>query len=98
MGLAIYTLASREAPLDKKRSFVEDYRGQTKTELLTLIRQYFPLDDEDGRRQNAGEALLLALKRIRRDLQMKTPSISRSQKTALSEVLQDISDLIHHSK
>lgn len=91
---AIYTLASREAPIDKKRSFVESYQGKTKAELLALIRQLFPLADEDGRRQNAGEAILQNLTKVRRELQMRKPRLTRSQREAIKEVLNDIHQLI----
>lgn len=49
---AIYTLASRDAPFEKKKEVLENYRGETKNELLELIRQNFPLEESDGRREN----------------------------------------------
>ena len=91
---AVYTLASREAPLEKKRSFVESYKGQTKAEVLTLIRQTFPLDEQDKRRQNDGEVLLQTLKRLYRDLKLKSPKISRSQKEAIRGVIEDICQIV----
>lgn len=41
---AIYTLASREGSVSQKQKIIEDYKGQTKHELLILIRDVFPLD------------------------------------------------------
>lgn len=39
---AIYTLSSRSGDLNKKKAIVEKYNGETKSELLSLIRESFP--------------------------------------------------------
>jgi hypothetical protein len=49
---AVYTLASRDAPLEKKKELLENYRGETKNELLEMIRQNFPLEESDKRRED----------------------------------------------
>lgn len=95
---AVYTLASREGPLEKKQSIVESYKGQTKNELLSLIRMTFPLADEDGRQQNIGESALSNLKRLYRDLKRQPLRISSTQKNAMKLMLQEILDMIDAAK
>lgn len=95
---AIYTLASREGPLEKKKSIVENYKGQTKVELLSMIREAFPLDDKDGRRRNVGEATIGALKRLRLELKKGRPTFSHAQKEALNSLLADIHEIIDNAK
>lgn len=56
---AIYTLASRDADLERKLTFIRSYQGETKQELLEMIRQSFPLNHQD-RRQGTPRALRAA--------------------------------------
>lgn len=91
---AIYTLASREGPLDKKKKIVENYNGQTKNELLTMIREMFPLGTDDKRKQNIGESAILSLKRLRTLLDNKRVNLTRSQKQIISDLLAEIQRLI----
>ena len=46
---AIYTLASRPGEKDEKEKIVESYQGETKQEILLVIRKVFPLPEEDKR-------------------------------------------------
>lgn len=91
---AIYTLASREAPLDKKQAFVEDYKGETKSELLSKIRLSFPLDQEDRRRQNQGEIIIKLLKKTCSEIKAAKPSFTKNQRDVISTLLGDIESLI----
>lgn len=91
---AIYTLASREGPLTKKQQIVEEYNGETKQELLTLIRELFPLDENDKRRQNYGETAITTLKKISHSLNRKHIRLSKQQKCELSELLEELSSMI----
>lgn len=95
---AIYTLASREGPLEKKREIVENYNGETKVELLSLIRQIFPLDEKDRRKGNVGDGAIAVLKRLRIELKKNRQSFSYSQKEALNSLLTDIQQLIDTTK
>ena len=58
---AVYSLASREGPLDQKQEIVANYQGEPKQELLNLIRQTFPLADCDKRAQNLGNFAISSL-------------------------------------
>lgn len=46
---AVYTLASREGALETKVNLIESYKGESKEEMLQLIRKRFPLKSEDKR-------------------------------------------------
>jgi len=63
---AIYSLSSRSVPQEKKEAFIENYRGETKSELLEKMRKAFPLAKQDKRNpnktKNAHDHLLFALK------------------------------------
>lgn len=95
---AVYTLASREAPLEKKQHFVESYQGETKTELLIKIREMFPLENTDKRRQNFGESTVLALKKLSSLLSRKNVSITRHQKNAIYELLDKLKVIVSDCK
>lgn len=84
---AIYTLASREAPLSKKQDFVKSYNGETKHELLIKIRELFPLDEEDKRKENVGESTITNLKKLTSRLSKRKVRFSKKQKEELSQLL-----------
>lgn len=91
---AIYTLASREGPIEKKKEVVEKYSGETKSELLALIRDLFPLAQDDKRKQNMGESAILALKRLRSLLDNKRLSLTKSQKQTINDLLDEVRRLV----
>lgn len=91
---AIYTLASREGNLDKKEEIVRNYKGETKNELLTLIRTSFPLDDKDGRREDVGENLISALRRLENSFGKSNISLSSAQKKSLGTLLKSIEEKV----
>ena len=53
---AIYSLASRQAEFPLKQKIVENYAGETKGELLEIIRETFPLDRTDKRARNYADS------------------------------------------
>lgn len=95
---AIYTLASREGPLDKKREIVENYQGQTKAELLGLIREVFPLDEDDRRRQNVGEMAMQTLKRFYREINREPLILTKAQKQAIKTMLMELLEIVDDAK
>ncbi len=95
---AIYTLASRDGSMDKKREIVESYRGETKAELLNMIREAFPLDVQDKRRQNFGEAAMQTLRRFYREMNRGPLTLSKSQKQAIRTILDEILELVDNAK
>jgi hypothetical protein len=84
---AIYTLASRDAPFEQKEEILKNYNGETKTEVLTLIRKTFPLDDRDGRREDLGEQALIALQKLEELFTQKRFRPSDKQKLELQKLL-----------
>ncbi len=60
----MYTLASRQAPLDSKKSIISSYNGQTKQEMLELIRTTFPIPAKDKRGVRASQNVLTNLERL----------------------------------
>ena len=92
---AVYTLASRDGPMEMKRRFVENYKGQSKTQLLDEIRDAFPLAQEDQRRKNMGESVVMALQKIHHALKKTPSSFTNAQKNAASTLLEAIHQLIN---
>ncbi|MGE5196548.1 MAG: CT583 family protein [Anaerolineae bacterium] len=90
---AVYTLASRSGPLEKKEAIIKGYNGQPKQELLSLIRLTFPLEKDDKRAQNLASYAINALVRLRKLLNHPhfTPSVK--QKGLLKQLLHSIEKL-----
>lgn len=82
---AIYTLASREGALEKKEEIIREFKGQTKEELLNEIREAFPLDEQDRRKENLGYMAIMTLKKIKSTLQRA--KLSKEQKLEIQELL-----------
>jgi hypothetical protein len=91
---AVYVLASREGNLDKKQEIVENYQGETKTEMLTLIRQTFPLDQADKRQQKLGKGFVQGLQRLCQQLQDAPQELTAMQKKQALALLQQMQQLI----
>lgn len=91
---AVYTLATREGNLKQKQALVENYQGETKAELLALIRQLFPLDKEDKRQQKSGTAVIQGLQRLYQQLKQTPQKFNAVQKKQIQSLLQQIQHLI----
>jgi len=87
---AVYALASREGSLSAKQKIVESYKGETKVELLKSIREIFPLDTKDKRRENIGENTILALKRLANGLNNRRETINKTQHQEILRLLNQI--------
>lgn len=46
---AIYSLASRKGSQEQKEAIIRNYKGENKNTLLSIIRNTFPLDQNDAR-------------------------------------------------
>lgn len=91
---AVYVLASRKGSLEKKQEMVENYQGETKTEMLTLIRQNFPLDQTDRRQQQMGKSLIQVLQRMHQQIKQAAQELTITQKKQIVALLQQIQQLI----
>lgn len=87
---AVYTLASREGDLAEKHEIVEEYNGETKNELLRLIRERFPLADRDRRRRSVGEAVVRGLEQIDSLLSVKRAKLTNKQRDRVESLLLSI--------
>lgn len=84
---ALYTLASRSAPKEEKETIIQNYKGETKKELLSLIRERFPLDQKDRRAPNTAEKILLELHHIEAKMGSRRFRPSAGQKKRILEIL-----------
>lgn len=91
---AIYTLASREGPFDKKKKIVENYKGETKTEILNIIRETFPLSIDDRRRPSAGETAINGLQRLSNHFSKPYTVITKKQKKSILDLIDYIRNLV----
>lgn len=87
---AVYTLATRDCPREEKEEIIKNYRGETKSELLTLIRTRFPLSNKDRRAPNISEQVIVKLLQLEKDVGSSRFRPSDSQKKRILEVLQSI--------
>lgn len=91
---AVYTLASRTGSLKQKQSIVENYRGETKFELLAKIRQIFPLEQADRRKPKMGQLLIKALEKMVKQLKNQKNSFTPSEKNQIQSLLKQIHQMI----
>jgi hypothetical protein len=91
---AIYTLSSREGSIDEKINIVKRFNGQSKRELLELIRELFPLSEHDKRRQNWGDTTTSTLEALLVNLRKFRPKFSSEQKKSLKQLLEKLQTLV----
>lgn len=84
---AVYTLASRDAPLSHKQKIVEKYEGETKEALLKLIRETFPLQQRDRRKKNIAERTIHDLVRVCEILSYPQTVLTKSHKQTILNLL-----------
>ncbi len=95
---AIYTLASRNVPQEEKEQIIKNYSGETKQELLTLIRQRFPLPDNDRRGQDLASAAITALLRLHNAISTAPLKTTSKQKKTLKTLIKQIQALVDSSE
>lgn len=87
---AVYTLATREGPIEKKKEIVASYNGETKRSLLSKIQEEFPLANEDKRGRNHEEHALQALQRACAAFRHPKLKLSSSQRKLAQNLLEDL--------
>jgi hypothetical protein len=90
----IYTLASRNGDSTKKEEIVKNYNGQTKQELLNLIRTEFPLNEFDKRLPNLTAQAITFMKKSRELLKKPLCVPSATEKKTLQELIAQLHVLI----
>lgn len=93
---AIYALASREGSPEKKQKVVEEYEGQTKLEMLVLIRKLFPINSKDKRKQDPGLSIINALERIHNQVNDLCEQLSAKEKKKIQLILKKIQYLVEN--
>ncbi len=91
---AIYSLASRSGELARKEEIVRNYAGQTKQELLSLIRTEFPLEETDKRLPNFAAHAIVFLRKAREMLKKPICVPSAAEKKTLQNLTTELSELI----
>jgi uncharacterized protein UPF0137 len=91
---AVYTLASRDAPLEEKQALLENYSGETKKELLSLIRQQFPLEESDRRKEDLPTQARQALEGVKQIFLRRNFRPTDEQKLSLRKTLEELLKLI----
>lgn len=91
---AIYTLASREGDIEKKEEIVRNYKGESKQQLLTLIRSYFPLEESDKRREDIAAGAISALERLNLSFENPGVKLEAKDKAALLALLRSLKEKI----
>ncbi len=87
---AIYVLASRPGDLEIKQGIVEKYQGETKNEILALIRLTFPLDDQDKRKARVELSILQGLEKLCKQLKQQPCRFNSKQKAEMREYLNQL--------
>ena len=80
--------------MEKKQAIVENYSGETKDEMLDLIRQTFPLQDRDKRQRKVGYHIIQGLQRLYDQLNQAPHQLNPSQKKQARLLLKHIEQLI----
>jgi hypothetical protein len=87
---AAYSLASRQGPLTQKQHIIKTYQGQSKQELLELIRTTFPLSIKDKRAQDVANITILNLQKILMQIKKSTFCPTGKQKQQLFSLLKEL--------
>lgn len=90
---ALYTLASRDGSKEMKEEIIKNYNGETKQELLELIRKKFPLASTDRRAQDFAAHTITVLNKLQQFLSENAFAPSKKQKKTIKELLKKISAL-----
>jgi len=90
----IYTLASREASLEQKKQFILGYQGETKDKLLSLLRELFPLEEQDRRSQRLPKQALRQLKSLSSLCKKNSFKPTSQEKAILLALLEEVQTLV----
>lgn len=91
---AVYVLATRQVPWEEKQKIVHNYNGENKETTLRLIRETFPLEEKDKRKQNQGNYLIKHLGDLCAHFRGPDIDISLKQKKSIVSLLDELRDLI----
>lgn len=84
---AVYALATRNGSFEEKKAVVDSYNGETKEEMLYLIRENFPLETSDKRKTKVGQKIVNGLKTLLQLYEKEHDSLTKREKTDIHELL-----------
>ncbi len=87
---AIYSLSSRNAPQEEKVAFIEEYKGESKAELLEKLRQVFPLAKEDKRNPNKAKTTIDLLRKAVKAMQDRHYTPNDAESFEIKELIKDL--------
>ncbi len=87
---AVYTLASRDGEFSKKEEIVRNYQGETKQQMITLIRTFFPLKESDKRGEDLVDNAIKQLERLELSFSRAKLNVNPKQQRRLLELLNSI--------
>ncbi len=87
---AVYSLASRQGEPELKYAIVDNHHSKTKSELLTLIREVFPLNKRDKRKQNPRIPIASALNHALSLLQTHNKKLSKADRAELGLIIEKL--------
>ena len=91
---AIYTLASRDGPIEQKIALIQEYTGESKQEMLLKIRTSFPLSKKDKRGSHFPTKVLKNLSDLKSLFTFDQASFSKDEKKEALSLLSDVKRLI----
>ena len=91
---AIYSLSSRSIPYEKKEAFVEEYRGESKTQLLEKLRSSYPLAKKDKRNPNKAKGVLENLRRAVKGIKDKRFIPINDERGEINRLIVELSGLL----
>ena len=91
----VYSLASRAGNQERKETIVKNYNGQSKQELLKIIRIEFPLPEDDKRLPHLSTHAIQFIKKAKEILKNPLCSPSKEEKYQLRGLLEQIKTLIN---
>jgi len=94
---AVYTLASREGEFSKKEEIVKNYKGESKQQMIALIRSFFPLSDDDKRREKVVENSIKQLERLKTLFVQNRPRMTTREKNRLLELAEQLKSVFTNS-
>ncbi len=87
---AVYTLASREGSLEDKIAILTNYQGQSKKELLLLIREAFPLKENDKRKSDEKATAIRGLFQHVETLRKRKHRFTEKDKEMIRSLLEEL--------
>ena len=91
---AVYSIASRKGELEEKVQFLLENHGKRKSELLFLMRDLFPLQQRDKRKERPIEGAVIALDKALLLLSRKKGRLNEEEKEALKERLSALQSVL----